>query len=365
MNTPEINRILLRMLRQQAIVRDRKRKRRRHHHHSGGGGGATLLQTLIAQDTPTILQMQFNGTTVITTDGWSIATDGPNALSISSVSDSGTSTPSFTLSREILPGEGITLSYIGGTTTVNGKDLGDITDEAVTNSVNYWHVPFTGTSVDATKGAITNPGSADFLVSQNDKLLFTRVNDNAATLGVNHWQSALKFTRGVFSCKLNAESGFATSIWRFQPLVVDASNFIAIQKTSVGSKLRLAVQVGGPPLEFDDDADGTGGLPDLSPSNLWVKAIYLENNIVVFKYYNGSAWVTIATTSAFNIGASGWMNFGSSSNVDDAPGNQFSFDEAYFTAEDYDTETPDLFFLNDFTMGDESILWGDLLRTFE
>src|SRR5690606_40228900 len=69
-----------------------------------GGGGAQLTQASVSQGAATTLNLTFNGSTTITTDGWSINTDSENALSISSVSGSGTSTPSFTLSREILPG---------------------------------------------------------------------------------------------------------------------------------------------------------------------------------------------------------------------------------------------------------------------
>jgi len=74
---------------------------------------------------------------VITTDGWSISTDGA-ALSILSVTGSGTSIPRFVLSREVLYSEILSLAYnstIGETKDLNDNDLATIVSQPIDNDI--------------------------------------------------------------------------------------------------------------------------------------------------------------------------------------------------------------------------------------
>lgn len=84
-----------------------------------------------------ILNLVFSEPVDISTDGWTITTDGA-ALSIASVSSSGTATPAFTLSRVVLYSETITLDYddaTGDTKDAYNNTLVSINDFSVTNNV--------------------------------------------------------------------------------------------------------------------------------------------------------------------------------------------------------------------------------------
>lgn len=97
----------------------------------------TLTSGTVENATKSTLDLVFDEAVNITTSGWTINTDG-SALSISSVSDSGTSTPSFNLSRDIAFGEIITLDYTsttGDTEDLNGNPLATFTTFGVTNNV--------------------------------------------------------------------------------------------------------------------------------------------------------------------------------------------------------------------------------------
>lgn len=323
-------------------------------YYYSGGGAPALSSSLIAQGTPTILQLTFNGTAVITTSGWSIATDGPNALSISSVSDSGTSTPSFTLSREILPGEVITLSYTGGTTTVNGNDLGDITDRAVTNNVLYWAEDFTGTVIDTARFNVTNPNSADLLITQNNELRFTRVTDNAVAGALtNNVETDLIFPLGVYSVLMDLVTGFATSVPVFR-WVVDASNFISLQGTGLAiDAIRAAIQVGGGGLDYDvtstQNKDGT--------RIRWI----VTATTITFQYWDGDSWELIPLTSAqtLTVGTGGKIMMASSSAELDAAGDRLAWRQLRYAPTAWNTELPeDFFFLNDWIL--DGGVWNDI-----
>jgi hypothetical protein len=96
-----------------------------------------LSSATIEDATRDELNLVFDENVTITTSGWSIATDGAS-LSISSVSGSGTTTPKFILSREVVNGETITLDYSSTTGSVvdsEGNELETFNDYSVTNNV--------------------------------------------------------------------------------------------------------------------------------------------------------------------------------------------------------------------------------------
>lgn len=135
----------------------------------------TLSSATIEDSSDNTVDLVFDESVTITTTGWSISTDGA-ALSISSVSGSGTTTPSFTLSRSVLASETVTLSYdssTGNTVDGSGNELADITDDAVVNNVGTIIVmedDFSGTVIDTAKWTETDP---DGVISQNGDLRFS------------------------------------------------------------------------------------------------------------------------------------------------------------------------------------------------
>src|SRR5690606_15189814 len=299
-----------------------------------GGGGAQLTQASVSQGAATTLNLTFNGSTTITTDGWSINTDSENALSISSVSGSGTSTPSFTLSREILPGETITLSYDEdtGSTKVGDNDLPSITNKPVSNNVKFWAEDFNGTSIDTDRWTVTNPNSADLLISQSAYLMFQRVTDNAVSALTNHITTNLKFSYGVYSVYFDALVGFTNSTPIFRWLV-DASNFVSI----IGNldKLRSVINSGGGALEYDQtstqDKDGVR-----------VRMI-ITSTTVDFEYWDGDEWAAIPGTSqqSINVGSSAPIMLSSSSAAADTAGDRWAFRELRYAPTTWDTEMPE------------------------
>lgn len=96
-----------------------------------------LSSQTIEDSTPTALDLVFDEIVVISITGWTINTDGA-ALSISSVSGSGTTIPIFTLSRAVTQGESITLDYnsaVGDTTDVYSNELVTFSDAIILNKV--------------------------------------------------------------------------------------------------------------------------------------------------------------------------------------------------------------------------------------
>lgn len=129
----------------------------------------TLTSATVENATDNRLSMTFIEAVTITTAGWSISASG-GAVTINSVSGSGTSTPYFVLSRSIAEGETVTVSYSGGVTTdLGGNPLATITNLSVTNNVtdlivlntpaNFVATVFSSTRIDLTWDDIANESS--------------------------------------------------------------------------------------------------------------------------------------------------------------------------------------------------------------
>lgn len=105
---------------------------------SAPGSPPNLLSAVIEDAEDDRLQLEFSEAVDITTAGWSVSTDG-DALSISSVTGSGTTTPYFTLSRSVLSTETITISYDPDTGATEGSvseiEIEEIIDFEVDNNV--------------------------------------------------------------------------------------------------------------------------------------------------------------------------------------------------------------------------------------
>jgi hypothetical protein len=87
----------------------------------------------VPQVTPAQLNLTFNAAPVIVDQsGWTL--EGESVVTISSVAGSGTTAPTFTLDRDIEPGEVLTISYnptFGNTTSLTGTELTQIVDFVV------------------------------------------------------------------------------------------------------------------------------------------------------------------------------------------------------------------------------------------
>lgn len=100
----------------------------------------TLSSAVVATENPDMMTLTFADAVNITTDGWSLSSDIGGAISFTAVEGGdGTTTPDMTLSRKVVEGEILTISYdasTGNTTKVsNSVEVEDITDDSVTNSV--------------------------------------------------------------------------------------------------------------------------------------------------------------------------------------------------------------------------------------
>lgn len=306
-------------------------------YYSAGEALPELQSATVTQTTTNVLDLVFDIEVNITTAGWSIATTGASISIVSVYSGSGTTAPKLFLSRDIVVGETVTVSYdpaTGSTLSLSGGELETVTNQAVTNnSIVLLQEDFTGTTIDTTKGTRTNPQSSDFLISQNDRLLFTRVTDTAVSTETNYWESVSSFTRGAFTVNVDKEIGYTNSIWTFR-YFVDSSNFITMQGSSspVGT-IRVAVQSGGGALEYDLH---TG----ISSDNL-IKMVYNSSNEISFWYWNVDQWTQMGVTQTVNIGASGKIRINGTSNVSDVAGDRLAFDQLRVTNTNYSSRLPE------------------------
>lgn len=294
--------------------------------------------TMTGSETGTqTLDLVFNVAVNITTAGWSVAASG-GAVTVSSVSSgSGTTAPKLTLSRAIGSTETLTVSYDHSTgatvATSGGVELGTVTTEAVTNNAYQidLEVLFTGTTVDTSKGTLTNPDSANLTIAQNGKLNFTRTTDTAVASSItNYWNSVNTYTRGTFAVLMSHDTGFINSIKAFV-YRVDANNDIAILSSTTSNLATLRIRSGGSTVYTYD----TG----ISLNNRF-RIRFNAANQIIFEYWNSSTWTQLGTTQTVNVGSAGNIRFQTNSSVADAPADVFSFDSLYITDKTYTTVTP-------------------------
>jgi hypothetical protein len=111
----------------------------------------TLSGAAVAAGTPSQVDLTFSESVTITASGWSLSASG-GAVSVSSVTGSGTTTPKLVLSRSITAGETLALSYdpaTGATTDAAGNELSTVSGYSVTNGagvVYNFEATFTGAS---------------------------------------------------------------------------------------------------------------------------------------------------------------------------------------------------------------------------
>lgn len=94
----------------------------------------TLTAGVVQAVNPDFLQLSFSDEVNITSDGWTLEADGI-AVDLIGVTGSGTVTPGFNLTRDIIGDEVLTLSYnpaTGSTTSLTGNELEAITDASIT-----------------------------------------------------------------------------------------------------------------------------------------------------------------------------------------------------------------------------------------
>jgi hypothetical protein len=101
-----------------------------------GGGAPALSSAAVAKATDDALNLIFNRAVTLSDDtGFSIVTDGASAITISSVSGSGTTTPSFQLSRVVEQEETLYLVYDGTGDLAAGGTEFEAFEKAITNNV--------------------------------------------------------------------------------------------------------------------------------------------------------------------------------------------------------------------------------------
>lgn len=297
----------------------------------------TLTSSTMNGATTQTLDLVFSESVTISTTGWSVSASG-GAVTISSVANSGTSLPKFTLSRSIGTSETLTISYdstTGSTTDISGNELVTISGASVINNAYTidLEVLFTGTTVDTSKGTITNPDASNLTFSQNGTLRILRTTDTgvASTLG-NYYRTVNTYTRGAFAALLNKVTGFTNSIFVFI-YYVDANNDIAITSSTTDGLATCRVRVSGSTVYTLATA--------VPITNRW-RIRYGSDNIVHFEYYSLSVWVEIdpTTTKTYNVGAAGYISCNANSVASDAPNDLFTVDEIYVTSKAYTTAVP-------------------------
>lgn len=287
------------------------------------------------------LDLVFDRSVNITTSGWSVSASG-GAVTVSSVaSGDGTTTPKFSLSRVIQSDETLTASYnpsTGATTSVSGGgELDTVSAQSVTNNVYeiLLEVLFTGTSIDTSKGTVTNPDSANLTISQSGKLIFKRTTDNAVASSLtNYWRSTntYSYASKVYAALLNRDTGFAAGSIAVMMVRVDANNYVAILQNSGAQTVSTRVTIGG------SNSDQS---TSVNVSNRF-RIVINASNQVTFQYYTGGVWTNFghSANTAANIGSTVNLQFSTNSSVSDATNDQFSFDDVYITDKIYSTATP-------------------------
>lgn len=93
----------------------------------------TLTLAEVTESTTNAINLTFSSAVTIDISGWSIGATDP--ITILGVTGSGTTIPIFSISRDIIAGETVTISYApasGNTTSLTGNELETITNQAVT-----------------------------------------------------------------------------------------------------------------------------------------------------------------------------------------------------------------------------------------
>ena len=222
----------------------------------------------------------------------------------------------------------VTVTYDNGDVFI---DTDAITIAAATPSIILFEDDFTGTSLDTAKWDLSNPDSADLIISQNDKLLFTRVTDLQVTNSLNNNitsdNSYLK--GGALSVLCNREVGYNISNtvirWDFN----GTSDQIRINTEN--DDFLLIIRQGGTTV-YNVSSGVT--------TDKRIKVTYDNSNDIKFWYWGGASWVQMGTTQNYNLGAVGFVSLSSGSNAGDAINDVFSFDDVRVTNADYTTELP-------------------------
>lgn len=220
----------------------------------------------------------------------------------------------------------------------NGTDWIRVTDGGAVTPINVnilLSEDFSGTTVNTSNGAISNPDSANLLVEQNDGIIFTRITDADVSDALNNgWNSANSYVKGsVIAVNLNQVTGSWRGVFAIRWIFNATSDFISIQGDAAGN-VRIAIKEANA-LVYDYTTSG------LSIYQRF-KIDYSDTNAIKIYYYN-AGWVEIdpATSKNYNLGATGTLKLSSSSNnIGDDAGEQIKFNRLRVTDADYTTELP-------------------------
>jgi len=226
----------------------------------------SLLESIILNSATDAINITFDRPVNISILGWSIATDGA-ALSIVSVSGSGTNYPIVQLSRAVVGEETITLSYVestGDTKDLDNNPLEDITDFAIENRVEI--------DLAAELGADLLRWYRDSRVSTN------RIDDNTGTPSCNEWiDSSANSSNAVQSTK--AEQPILT----VSGIKFDGSDDSLRDTLSLGACEIFLVH------KFDTDSVANRLLIATQGSNnIWMRNSGNETVLTLYSFGNGT-----------------------------------------------------------------------------
>jgi len=294
------------------------------------GGGFSLTSAVVENSDKDALNLSFSKAATITTSGWSISTDGA-ALSISGVTGSGTTTPVFSLSRDITNGEVITISYdpaSGSTTDPTGQELAELTSFSVTNNVQPGSIiivedNFAGTVIDTSKWTETDP---DGLISQNNALIGTA--DGTTSSRANYLNLDTN-APSTFAVSVNVIGGGLTFVTPWIDIWdgTNSNEIVLLGSSSDYTKARIVIRDGGSTVyDFNPQT--------VNMDNRW-KILKSGNNVSIY-YWSGS-WVQFGATQVVTLPTlTPSLQFVSAL----GGGQTTTIDDFYLTSADYATEVP-------------------------
>lgn len=302
-----------------------------------------LSSATITNGDITKLNLFFDEPVEITTAGWSVSASG-GAVTLSSVAGSSSANPIFTMSRGIVSGETVTISYntgTGNTTDTEGNELATVSGFAVTNGVTIVLSDFfdDGT-IDAAKWDVTDPADGVTISETGGRLRFAENPASpVASTNDNHvdsdqtFNTALRIFRATLYNDTDADNQAAVfKAWNSSDTYATARQ-IQIAKTAEATpKARLRI------------FDGATFIYDFTTTQAWnntgYRIVIEADNDIIFQYWNGTAWTQLGTTQNYNIGGAVKIGFSANSTAADSGSPECEFDTFYATNADFTTVVP-------------------------
>lgn len=304
----------------------------------------TVTSVTVENADPDALVVVFSEVVTIT-DTTGLSLDGSwSGVSITGVSGSGTNTLTFALDTPVANGEsgnfvyGVTNNIIDGASNALVAGSTAVTNNVASASIIVMQDDFAGVTIDTAKWGVTNPDSANLLISQNNNLRFN-ILDNSVTIPASNnyinTSGLHEITTGALQIDIQE---FFAGTPETTPLIgfyVDANNRAAIIKQSGTTNARCLIYQAG--LVVYDTGDS--GISILS--NTFKITVNASNEWQFWYLPAPDTWTQIGTTQTYNLGVSKYALIGASIAAGlDAINDYWSFDNFYLSNDNYPTSVP-------------------------